>query len=82
MVPQKQLESTFILETQGLLAALEQLKKEMPEITHTAPIPIQLEAGTDVEKLLGKEAQDTIFYIVAEAMANACRHAQADNLHL
>ena len=82
MVPQKQLESTFILETQGLLAALEQLKKEMPEITHTAPIPIHLEAGKDVEKLLSKEAQDAIFHIVAEAMSNACHHAQADNLYL
>lgn len=82
MVPQKQLESTFILETQGLLAALEQLKKEMPEITHTVPIPIHLEAGKDVEKLLSKEAQDAIFYIVAEAMANACHHAQTDNLYL
>jgi signal transduction histidine kinase len=82
MVPQKQLESTFILETKGLLAALEQLKKEMPEITHTAPIPIHLEAGKDVEKLLSKEAQDAVFHIVVEAMANAYSHAKADNLYL
>jgi signal transduction histidine kinase len=82
MAPQKQLESTLILETQGLLAALEQLKKEITEITHTGPITIHLEAGKDVEKLLSKEAQNAVFHIVAEAMANACHHAQADNLYL
>jgi signal transduction histidine kinase len=82
MIPQNQLELTVILETQGLLAALEQLKKEITKITHTAPIPIYLEAGKDVENLLSMEAQYAIFYIVGEAAANACRHAQADNLYL
>ena len=44
--------------------------------------PHPLEAGKDVEKLLSKEAQDAIFHIAAEAMSNACHHAQADNLYL
>jgi NarL family two-component system sensor histidine kinase LiaS len=79
MVPQKQLDLTPILETQGLLAALEQLKKE---IAKTNPIPIHLEADKDVEKLLGQPAQKAIFSIVAETAASALVHAQADNLYL
>jgi two-component system sensor histidine kinase NreB len=82
MVPQEQLKSTLVLESQGLLAALEQLKKDIAEIAKTALIPIHLEADKDIEKLLSKEAQDVIFHIAAEAIANACKHAQADNLYL
>ena len=82
MVPQEQLKSTLVLESQGLLAALEQLKKDVAEIAKPALIPIHLEADKDVEKLLSKEAQDVIFHIAAEAIANACKHAQADNLYL
>ena len=79
MVPQKQLDLAPVLETQGLLAALEQLKKE---IAKTNPIPIHLEADKDVEKLLGQPVQETVFSIVAETAANALAHAQADNLYL
>jgi signal transduction histidine kinase len=79
MVPQKQLDLTPVLETQGLLAALERLKKE---IAQTNPIPIHLETAKDIEKLLGQPAQRAIFYIVAETVANALTHAQADNLYL
>jgi signal transduction histidine kinase len=79
MVPQNQLDLTLILETQGLLAALEQLKKE---IAKTNPIPIHLETDKDVEKLLSQPAQKAIFSVVAETIANALAHAQADNLYL
>ena len=79
MVPQKQLDLTPVLETQVLMAALEQLKKE---IAKTNPIPIHLETDKDIEKLLGQPAQKAIFSIVAETIANALAHAQADNLYL
>ena len=79
MVPQKQSDLTPVLETQGLLAALEQLKKE---IAKTNPIPIHLEADKAVEKLLSQPAQKAIFSIIAETIANALAHAQADNLYL
>ena len=78
MVPQKQLDLAPVLETQGLLAALEQLKKEMAK---TNPIPIHLEPDKDVGKFLDQPAQETIFSIVAETAANALAHAQADNLY-
>ena len=79
MVPQKQLDLTPVLETQGLLAALEQLKKELAK---TNPIPIHLDADKDVEKLLGRPAENTILSIVAETAANALAHAEAGNLYL
>ena len=82
MAPQNQLESTFILETQGLLAALEQLTKEIAGAMETDPVPIHLEADSTIEKLLDQEAQSTIFRVVLEALANACKHAQANNLYV
>ena len=51
MAPQEQLKSTLVLESQGLLAALEQLEKDIAEIAKTALIPIHLEADKDIEKL-------------------------------
>ena len=79
MMPQKPSDLTPILETQGLLAALEQLKKE---IAKTNPIPIHLDTDKDIEKLLGQPAQKVIFSIVTETIANALAHAQANNLYL
>jgi two-component system NarL family sensor kinase len=78
MVPQ-QLDLAPVLETQGLLAALEQLKRE---IADSYPILVHLEADKDVEKLLGQPAQEAILSIAAETAANALAHAQADNLYL
>jgi signal transduction histidine kinase len=79
MLPQKQLDLAPVLETQGLLAALEQLEKE---IAKTNPIPIHLETDKDIEKLLGQPAQKAIFSVVVETIANALAHAQADNLYI
>jgi signal transduction histidine kinase len=78
MKSQQKLDIIRTLETQGLLVALEHLKKE---IAKTNPVLIHLEADKDVEKLFSQAAQETIFSIVAEAMANACKHAQAANLY-
>jgi len=67
----------LILETQGVIAALEQYKAKLAE---TDPTPIHLDADRDVEPYLNKEAQGAIFYIVEEALTNARKHAQAKDL--
>ena len=79
MMPQKPSDLTPILETQGLLVALEHLKKEIAQIT---PIPIYLDTDKDIEKLLGQPAQKVLFSIITETIANALTHAQANNLYL
>ncbi len=67
----------LILETQGVVAALEQYKDKLQE---TDPTPIHLEAEPNVDACLGKEAQGAIFYIVEEALTNARKHAKAKDL--
>lgn len=67
----------LILETQGLIPALEQLKQKW---TETNPLPIHLELDKEAEALLSKEAQGAIFYITDEAATNVRKHAQAKNL--
>jgi len=67
----------LILESQGLVAALEQLVQKVQE---TVPFDLHLEADRAAEKLLGKDAKGSIFYIVEEATNNVRQHAEADNL--
>ncbi|MBN1486898.1 MAG: GAF domain-containing sensor histidine kinase [Anaerolineae bacterium] len=67
----------LILETQGLIAALEQYIIKLAE---TDPLPIHLEADKEAGKRLSKEAQGSVFYIVEEAITNARKHAQAQDL--
>jgi signal transduction histidine kinase len=67
----------LILESQGLIAAIRQLKQKINE---TDPMPIHLEADQAVEKLLSKDAKGAIFYIVEEATTNARKHSEADNI--
>jgi len=67
----------LILESQGLVAALEQLRQKHQE---TNTLPFHLEAERDVDHLLSKDAKGAIFYIVEEASANARKHAEAKNL--
>jgi signal transduction histidine kinase len=68
----------LILETQGLIPALEQLKQKVSE---TDPLPvIHLELNKDAEALLNKEAQGAIFYITDEATTNVRKYAKAKNL--
>ena len=69
----------LILESQGLVAALEQLSKKLQE---TVPFTIHFEADRQVDHLLGKDAKGAIFYIVAEATNNVRKHARADNLSI
>lgn len=68
----------LILETQGLIPALEQLKQKVSE---TDPLPvIHLELNKEAEALLNKEAQGAIFYITDEATTNVRKYAKAKNL--
>lgn len=67
----------LILETQGLIAALEQLRQKIQE---TSAVTLHLEADREVERLLSKDAKGSIFYIVEEATNNARKHAEADNI--
>ncbi len=67
----------LILESQGLVAALEQLRQKHQE---TNRLPFHLETERDVDRLLSKDAKGAIFYIVEEASANARKHAEATNL--
>lgn len=68
----------LILETQGLIPALEQLKQKVSE---TDPLPvIHLELNKEAEALLNKEAQGAVFYITDEATTNVRKYAKAKNL--
>jgi len=67
----------LILETQGLQAALEQY---ISKLTETDPTPIHLEATPEIDRLLDQNAQGVIFYIIDEAILNARKHAEAENI--
>lgn len=67
----------LILETQGLRAALAQYITKRAE---TDSLPIHLDAPEGVDQVLGKDAQGVIFYIIEEAIGNARKHAQANNV--
>jgi signal transduction histidine kinase len=67
----------LILESQGLIAALNQVQQKVNE---TDPIPIHMETDAEAEDLLSEEAQGAIFYIMWEAVTNARKHAEADNI--
>jgi len=67
----------LVLETQGLTAALAQLVDKMRE---TYNLNVGLKAQPEVEKLLDINAQGILFYIVEEAVNNARKHAQAEQI--
>lgn len=67
----------LILETQGLRAALEQYIAKRAE---TDPLPIHLDAPEGVDRLLSKDQQGMVFYIIEEALSNARKHAHAKNI--
>jgi len=67
----------LILETQGLEAALEQYVSKLAETDDTL---IHLEARPEVDRLVDPNAQGVGFYIIEEAISNARKHAQADNI--
>ena len=67
----------LILETQGLRAALEQFVNKLAETDDTL---FHLEAAPDVDHSLDQNVQGVSFYIIEEAIGNARKHAQADNI--
>lgn len=67
----------LILETQGLIPALEQYVQKLSE---TDPTPIHLEIEEGADEWLTREAQGACFYIIEEALTNARKHAQASDL--
>jgi signal transduction histidine kinase len=66
----------IILETQGLTAALEQYIQKLEE---TDAIAYHLQTQT-VEDCLDIDAQGGVFYIIDEAITNARKHAQPNNV--
>lgn len=69
----------LVLETQGLVAALNQLASKMKD-THGANVVV--EARPDVEEVLDSHAQGVLFYIMEEATNNARKHARAQRITL
>lgn len=67
----------LILESQGLVAALQQLAEKMRD-THNQNVMV--EAEPDVDDKLEKSQQGILFYISEEAVGNARKHAQAQHI--
>jgi signal transduction histidine kinase len=60
-----------------LVPALEQY---IDKLAATDSQPIHLEAEPDINDCLDKKAQGALFYIIEEAITNARKHAQADDI--
>lgn len=69
----------LVLETQGLSAALNQLKQKMKD-THGLDVILQLQAGVD--ELIEPKSQGSLFYIIEEAVNNARKYAQAGHIYV
>jgi signal transduction histidine kinase len=67
----------LILESRGLEAALFQLAEKMYE-THRQEVIVEVEPGVAVDMDIGK--QGVLFYIAEEAINNARKHAEAENI--
>ena len=65
----------LVLETQGLVAALNQLSEKMRD-THEQAVAVRV--SRDVDHYLDRNQQGVVFYIVEEAVNNARKHAQAE----
>ncbi len=67
----------LVLETRGLLAALEQLAEKMRDTYDTT---VLIEGNAEVEQFLDSNAQGVLFYIVEEAVNNARKHARSTQI--
>jgi signal transduction histidine kinase len=67
----------LILETQGLVAALQQLAIKMRE-THDQDVYVELDDDLDENLEMGTQA--VLFYIAEEAVNNARKHAEAEHV--
>jgi signal transduction histidine kinase len=66
----------LVLESQGLIAALEAMADKMHETYNQNVI---VDADTEVVPMLEMSKQTMVFYIAEEAVNNARKHAQAAN---
>ncbi|PJF35008.1 MAG: hypothetical protein CUN49_12780 [Candidatus Thermofonsia Clade 1 bacterium] len=69
----------LVLETQGILPALEQLSQKMLE-THNLPVRLSAEEG--VVDLIEPHRQGPLFYIIEEAVGNARKYAQTPHIDI
>lgn len=67
----------LVLESQGLIAALSQLAEKMKDTHDTT---VLLRGQTDIEQYLDTNAQGVLFYIIEEAVNNARKHAQSQQI--
>jgi signal transduction histidine kinase len=67
----------LILESQGLIAALEQLAVKVEE-THGRHVELDLDPSA--AKRLNRETQAVLFFIAEEAINNARKHAEAEHV--
>jgi len=65
------------LEAQGLTAALTQLAEKTIK-TYKQNVVLRL--APDIETYLDKQKQDTLFYLIEEAVSNARKYAQAETI--
>ncbi|MBO9309536.1 MAG: GAF domain-containing protein [Chloroflexi bacterium] len=69
----------LVLETQGILPALQQLSQKMLE-THKLPVHLHIEEG--VADLIEPHRQGPLFYIIEEAVGNARKYAQTPHVDI
>lgn len=67
-----------VLETQGLAAALEQYADRLCQ---TEGLNVEVDAGS-YDGQLSKEAENVVFAVVEEAVGNAKKHANADQIRV
>lgn len=67
----------LMLESQGLIAALNEMSKKNKE---TYQLNVVVEADPAADRWLDDEAQGAIFYLIEEAINNARKHAQAEQI--
>lgn len=67
----------LILETQGLQMALEQYVSKLEELNGVA---LDMQVDPQAVNTLQREAQGVVFYILEEAISNARKHSEADEI--
>ena len=77
--PKFEVDLRLVMESQGLMVALELLKKELANRTSAL---LHLEVDPAIEKILSHLALEVLLSLVLETLANAAKYAQARNLYV